>query len=916
MKFKTKTLIATHKGSPACSAQINKKPLKKPLSVHISTLLLASSSLLVPDMALADSCTTDPTTIISTAVTDQCELGNDAGVDQNLVVNANGSLATENQAAVLATNNAGTIVNNGAISATDLTSNIIGVQITGSTIVSIANNGALTVTGEDGEALGIDVSGSATVTSGITNSGTLTTITRNISSAGIVINDGVTLLGGVTNSGTITAQSDNGASFGIIMVNNDNTVDAITNTGSITAGFSGIALLGTARVTGDITNAGTITTQSTGILASTGSIVGGSITNSGSITTTTGEDNAGISVVGSTVTGNINNEAGGTISGETAISVTGSTISGAINNAGTLTGDAVAINIVTPGAPVTINNTGVINGSVQFADGTFNVNGGSITGIVNGIANSTVNFNSNFTTQNNFLADSIFIKQGAVLTLKNTLAEVAQVGTTTNQGVIFVPVGETGTIDDEFVQSGSGVLRTEVKSTSEFGKLVVTGSANFTASPTIDVLVTADNTLKNGDVISQVISANQIVVGSDFTVTDNSALLNFTADVSGGKFVNLTTNVVSIVEVVNTTNTGFAVGAATAFDEINAVGAVGDMIVVIDALNSLGSIQEVSDAIEQTVPVVVGQSAQMASSNMGDIGATVDSRVASVSGLNAGDALLQDKHFWLKPYGTDARQDERDGVDGYKADSWGIVVGFDGEISDQLLVGLALGYSDGDVESDSNIFQHDVDIEGYQLITYGQWTRSQLFATWTVVAGYNENDSQRNIQFGGLNRVADGQYDTWYGLLDFGLGYQFNPSSRLTLAPTLSLQYTYVEDDSYEESGAGGLNLNVESNDEDTLVLAVDGRAAYRFDRGMTLTGHLGVGYDFSADQSELASTFAGGGSVFITEGMTPDEWIRRAGLGFEMAQSETVAVKVNYDYVAREDFDNHSISATVRVQF
>jgi uncharacterized protein with beta-barrel porin domain len=78
----------------------------------------------------------------------------------------------------------------------------------------------------------------------------------------------------------------------------------------------------------------------------------------------------------------------------------------------------------------------------------------------------------------------------------------------------------------------------------------------------------------------------------------------------------------------------------------------------------------------------------------------------------------------------------------------------------------------------------------------------------------------------------------------------------------VNLRYTYIDEDSYTEKGAGSLNLAVDDNDADSLILGLDGVATYRFDvnQGYTLKLRTGIGFDVLTDETAVPNTFAGGG--------------------------------------------------------
>mgnify|MGYP000299999025 CR=1 FL=1 len=130
---------------------------------------------------------------------------------------------------------------------------------------------------------------------------------------------------------------------------------------------------------------------------------------------------------------------------------------------------------------------------------------------------------------------------------------------------------------------------------------------------------------------------------------------------------------------------------------------------MINAINALGSAQEVSDAVAQVVPVVVGQSIQVGNMAMDDLGAVVSGR----SGIASGDGYLNQGAVWAKPFASTTDQDTRDNVDGFEIDSVGIAFGIDGEYAPNFDLGYAVAYSNSDVKGKGILNSHSVDTDTY-----------------------------------------------------------------------------------------------------------------------------------------------------------------------------------------------------------
>ena len=138
-----------------------------------------------------------------------------------------------------------------------------------------------------------------------------------------------------------------------------------------------------------------------------------------------------------------------------------------------------------------------------------------------------------------------------------------------------------------------------------------------------------------------------------------------------------------------------------------------------------------------------------------------------------------------------------------------------------------------------------------------------------------------------------------------------------TFTPSVRADYTWIKDESYSETGAGALNLNVDSRSTDQLILSAGGKLTHTLESQTKLDAYLGVGYDVINDEALITSVFAGGpGASFVTYGIDPSPWIGRAGLGLVHTLQSGMELSARYDTEFRQDFTNQTASIKARWSF
>ncbi|SAK51761.1 outer membrane autotransporter [Caballeronia hypogeia] len=913
-------------------------------SAHVGSIANAAGGKII---ATGGSAIRASNTTVTNGIDNAGTLSGTYGIYLNDVSNG-GSLTNHAGGTITGTGGLGIAISNskiggGIANAGDISGSTQGAGVI---LAGSAVNGSLVNSGSIDGAMGVVLTSGSKVGGNLTNSGSISGVTLDastvqgnvqnagtIGAAGLVLQQGAKIGGSITNGGAIAGVS----------------IDASTVTGSLqnTSKIDGlVSLTSKSTLGGNLTNSGSIggvtlnastvqdNVQNTGVIGAAGLVlqqgakIGGSIANGGVI--------AGVSVDASTVAGTLQNSGriGGPVSltngaklgglvnsgtiGDAAnavgISVVNATLGGTIDNSGTISG-ATAIDLSKANTPVTIDNSGSLAGAVQLGAGTLNLNGASsqVAGAVTGTASSTINVNGNFSTANTFDVGAINIASGASLVDQHDLTASRGV---TNTGTLAVRAATPVTVHGDYTQAAGGTYAMQASSPSAYSRLTVNGAANLAANTNIDVDVSGTSTLVPNGVLKGVIAADSLSA-STFNVTDNSVLFNFKGVVDGN---NVDLNVINAQTVLQQTNanSNFAGGgAARTFDYLLANGASGAMNQVLGALGSMTTSRQVSDAVKQTLPVLTGATAAGVTSTMNDVSRVVQARQEESRGLSAGDGYAADRHLWFKPFGSWAHQDDDNGAAGFTATTAGVVVGGDGSVSARDRVGGAFAYAHLNQNSSDSAAPQSARTDSYQAIVYGSHSlEPRTDISWQAGAGYNSTNGSRTITFTGGNATAASSYGGWNAHVGAGIGHIFDLSSAVSLTPSLRLDYTTVKNSAYTETGAGALDLNVDSQRAQELVLGGDAKLLYSVSETFSLTANAGLGYDALAKNAVIVSSFTGGGPAFATEGVSPSHLVARGGAGVAYHGAKGLEVVGRYDVQARSKFTNQTVSLKIRKSF
>ncbi|MDW5444985.1 autotransporter domain-containing protein [Polaromonas sp. SM01] len=662
----------------------------------------------------------------------------------------------------------------------------------------------------------------------------------------------------------------------------------------ITVGSSGFSNAGTVIVDTGTLNAvhGDYTQASTGSL-SIGTIAGshtkltidGTATNAGRIE---------LARSGDLHAGSLNNNGTLALAGGNTISTTSG-----FSNAGTLTLDA------TVRAAVTGNYA-------QTSGGLFNAGNNSRLDVSGAVTN----------------AGKVALGAGATFGAASmgnsgtmTLADGASITTTTgfsNSGTLSLGSSVSAAISGNYTQTSTGVFRIGVNDDTTYAKLAVNGTVNLASNARIEVDVTRKDQVFNTKRLQNVLTATTLNSDGTFAVTDNSLLFDFGA-VKDGHAVHLTLAAAaakggpSVLGSVTDTGNKPGVGAAGVLDQIigaNPSGAIGNLFV------GLTSKEAVSQAVTQTLPLLTGGSMAAASDSLSGINRVVQARIEANRGLSSGDLALSDRHLWFKPFGSWARQNDRDGISGFKANTSGFVAGADAAVSERSRLGLGFAYANARVNGNSSIAPQQVDVDVYQLLGYGSYSlndRTEL--NFQADIGQNSNQGSRSLAF--TSSTARASYKSLTTHVGVGIGHILPLGTTTAFTPSLRLDYSRIKDKAYAESGAGALNLNVAGRSAEQMLLAVDGKLTHNLDSQTSVTANLGAAYDMLSKKASIVAAFAGApNAAFTTYGMDATPWSVRAGLGLVKKLAGGMEIAARYDVEGRKAFINQTASVKLRWAF
>jgi hypothetical protein len=274
------------------------------------------------------------------------------------------------------------------------------------------------------------------------------------------------------------------------------------------------------------------------------------------------------------------------------------------------------------------------------------------------------------------------------------------------------------------------------------------------------------------------------------------------------------------------------------------------------ALMSLSSASAVDSALDQLTPDISGGTRAIAIALTDQSTGAIGARQRTLTSYANSSAELS---LWGQEYVHYlTNSGEGDAAPGYDGRGFGFTLGLDGGSPRNGRYGGGITFFGGNV-TENEPRDSKTQIEWYMVSLYSNWRGRGLFFNTQANGGYGNFDEARIIEVGVLKRKAVGSYSDYLASGGISTGFIF-ASGSFVFSPMLNVDALYVSENGYDEGGAGGENLSIDSRTQKSLrtFLGFQLRENFDIDDGYfqpELRG--GWSYDFLSDPQDVTAAFS-----------------------------------------------------------
>ena len=572
---------------------------------------------------------------------------------------------------------------------------------------------------------------------------------------------------------------------------------------------------------------------------------------------------------------------------------------------------------------VTFYNGGILNGNISGATLIFNndtILGNSITGNIGDL-------------------DYIMVHSGVSLTMDKKVGKINCIvfdgsdvenlpNLTIGNGVVLAPLDMGGTLDNLNVSGTFNIgtaelnannvtfdnnssLGIHVTSEEEFGKIVAT--SEITATEGAKLNVTFDNGILARDETMEIeVLQTEGTLENEFAeISKNSRYsVEWVKEGEENTGTLLVTGIATPSDIVKESGgTENNAKTAEAWDNINLTSDVSEKAKEVasiintlsqNAVDDAGK-KAYTDALTALAPDSAPSISKTSSETANQIFSAVGTRLSGGSissttkqGTSAGDAF-ENVAIWAQGLFNKAKLDKNS--TGFDSKSYGIALGIEKNITDEVKVGLGYAYSTSDIDG----YLRSTDVDTNSIIAYADYNRNNWYINGILSFGFSGYEENKNV----AGTSVKGKWDVNSLGAQLMTGYNIKISDY-GITPEIGFRYVHIDQDSYTDTA--DQKIKSHKGNIFTGVVGSKFNKEFNFNNGLNLIPEvrLALTYDFKQDDGDSIITLANGSSYSV-DGEPLDKFGVELGLGVTSNITDTMELTIGYEGKFVKDYTDHT---------
>lgn len=513
-------------------------------------------------------------------------------------------------------------------------------------------------------------------------------------------------------------------------------------------------------------------------------------------------------------------------------------------------------------------------------------------------------------------------------------------GTITGDGTDGNPVTFSGsitnsgsntvlTINDDLTINNGVTINAIVTSGGAASRIDVTGAGSVVNDSaggiTVNLMEDGSTTPADGDTFTLISSSNGGIDSSNYTLADEFLFISFDFSASDANTLIATANRTELASLA-TSNSSKSVAAAldngTISADLNAIlssfttnAEFEDLLETQSGVVTTGTVNAVGSAASQITDVVRGRISRVGGANISTLS---EDGVLIASSEAVPVKSTTNREYWIEAAAGFGSVSGDSNAQGSEHSTYGLAFGAEQNFSSSFRAGLfgAVSYTGSDVDG----LEDDSKTIAYR---GGLYTGLDLSQNWhfsgSVSGAFIDYDTSRSTVSGEAKAEFDG-----YGAfanVEVAYDYQFADNISAALSPYIGLDGSVIQHNDYDETGAGALNMSVDSNRVEKLSsnlgLQFTGEQKGK-DLTSAIVARVGWAHEFLDQSASQSSRFISSPTVsFTSNGPEVARDSAKIGLALSAkANDANYLFYAKYDGEISRDLETHLFAAGIKFKW
>jgi uncharacterized protein with beta-barrel porin domain len=273
---------------------------------------------------------------------------------------------------------------------------------------------------------------------------------------------------------------------------------------------------------------------------------------------------------------------------------------------------------------------------------------------------------------------------------------------------------------------------------------------------------------------------------------------------------------------------------------------------------------------------------------------------------------------WVMGYGLIGTAPSDGNATGADYNLGGTLFGISRWFDTQSMFGFYGGYGHSSVST--LVPDQSANVDNFQFGGYFHQRIGNGYLLATLGLGIDDYSTERIIAFGGINRVAEASYAGQQILASVEAGIS-REWYGVEVTPFAALQYIYLHQDDFIETGADALNLDVEDITTHSLrgLIGAEAKRFFQVPGGPCIDGRLHgfLMHGFNDEAGMIQARFQTANSPALdVQGLDLGQSWGVIGCGVDIQPQSNIPMTVNYDVQFNGSHTLHIVNGGLQIQF